>query len=62
MRPLASTAGIDESASGTELLKLLDSSDGFEFPVTDAQGTVTGVLHRLAVIDALTGKRTPGSA
>ncbi|MBJ2119712.1 site-2 protease family protein [Arthrobacter sp. MSA 4-2] len=62
VRPLASTAGIDETASGTELLKLLDSSDGFEFPVTNAQGTVTGVLHRLAVIDALTGKRTPGSA
>ncbi|MHA7262277.1 site-2 protease family protein [Arthrobacter sp. TMN-37] len=62
VRPLASTAGVAETAAGQELLNLLGSSDGFEYPVTDAHGTVTGVLHRLAVIDALTGKRTPDPA
>jgi Zn-dependent protease len=50
---------IAEWAAGEDLLKALARVDGNEFPVVDRHGTVTGMLYRLTVTDAVTGKRNP---
>ena len=45
-----------ESDKGQELLQYLSKLTGSEYAVVDDQGTVTGLLHKGAVLDAITGR------
>lgn len=45
-----------ESDKGQDLLKYLSGINGSEYAVVDDNGTVTGLLHKHAVLDAITGR------
>jgi Zn-dependent protease len=45
-----------ESDKGQELLQYLSKLNGSEYAVVDDQGQVTGLLHKGAVLDAITGR------
>lgn len=60
-RRLASGAYVPEWAEGQELLQFLARLEGNEYAVVNRQGAVTGLLHQRAVVQAITGKGTPGS-
>ncbi|MHA7278423.1 site-2 protease family protein [Arthrobacter sp. MDT2-2] len=59
-RRLAAGAYVPESAEGQELLQVLARLEGNEYAVINRQGAVTGVLHQRTVVQAITGKTTPG--
>ncbi|MDN4611615.1 site-2 protease family protein [Arthrobacter burdickii] len=59
-RRLAAGAYVPESAAGQELLQFLARLEGNEYAVINPQGAVTGVLHQRTVVQAITGKATPG--
>jgi hypothetical protein len=59
-RRLAAGAYVPESAEGQELLQFLARLEGNEYAVINRQGAVTGVLHQRTVVQAITGKTTPG--
>lgn len=45
-----------ESDKGQDLLKYLSKINGSEYAVVDDNGIVTGLLHKHAVLDAITGR------
>lgn len=45
-----------ESDKGQDLLKYLSGINGSEYAVVDDNGIVTGLLHKHAVLDAITGR------
>ncbi|OUM42496.1 site-2 protease family protein [Arthrobacter sedimenti] len=59
-RRLAAGAYVPESAEGQELLQFLARLEGNEYAVINLQGAVTGVLQQRAVVQAITGRATPG--
>ncbi|MHA7180153.1 site-2 protease family protein [Arthrobacter sp. MDB2-24] len=59
-RRLAAGAYVPESAEGQELLQFLARLEGNEYAVINRLGAVTGVLHQRTVVQAITGKATPG--
>jgi len=61
VRRLAAGASVPEWAEGQELLQLLARLEGNEYAVVNRQGNVTGLLHQRTVVQAITGKGTPGS-
>ncbi|WP_461162907.1 site-2 protease family protein [Arthrobacter sp. R4-81] len=46
-----------ESDKGQDLLQYLSKLNGSEYAVIDDHGIVTGVLHKHAVLDAITGRK-----
>ncbi|MCC3271479.1 site-2 protease family protein [Arthrobacter zhangbolii] len=55
-RPLAPGAYIPDAASGQELVQYLSKLTGGEYAVINREGRVVGLLHKAAVIAAMTGK------
>ncbi|RJT76463.1 site-2 protease family protein [Arthrobacter cheniae] len=60
-RRLATGAYVPEWAEGQELVQFLARLEGNEYAVLDRQGAVTGLLHQRTVVQAITGKGTPGT-
>lgn len=60
-RRLAAGAYVPEWAEGQELVQFLARLEGSEYAVINRQGAVTGLLHQRTVVQAITGKGTPGS-
>ncbi|MDQ0734828.1 site-2 protease family protein [Arthrobacter agilis] len=59
-RRLAAGAHVPEWAEGQELVQFLARLEGSEYAVINRQGSVTGLLHQRTVVNAITGKGTPG--
>lgn len=59
-RRLAAGAYVPEWAEGQELVQFLARLEGNEYAVINRQGAVTGLLHQRTVVNAITGKGTPG--
>ncbi|WP_104118727.1 site-2 protease family protein [Arthrobacter sp. B1805] len=60
-RRLAAGAYVPEWAEGQELVQFLARLEGSEYAVINRQGAVTGLLHQRTVVQAITGKNTPGT-
>ncbi|BBE22796.1 peptidase M50 [Arthrobacter sp. MN05-02] len=60
-RRLAAGAYVPEWAEGQELVQFLARLEGSEYAVVNRQGAVTGLLHQRTVVQAITGKTTPGA-
>ncbi|MUK01082.1 site-2 protease family protein [Vibrio cholerae] len=59
-RKLAAGAFVPEFAQGQELVQFLARLEGNEYAVVNRLGAVTGLLHQRTVVQAITGKPTPG--
>ncbi|KQO00836.1 peptidase M50 [Arthrobacter sp. Leaf234] len=60
-RRLAAGAYVPEWAEGQELVQFLARLEGNEYAVVNRQGAVTGLLHQRTVVQAITGKPSPGA-
>jgi Zn-dependent protease len=60
-RRLAAGAYVPEWAEGQELVQFLARLEGNEYAVVNRQGAVTGLLHQRIVVQAITGKPSPGA-